>query len=454
MKVYLTEAQLATIILEAMNVADIYRTYYTDIDQNLYNKVVQADPTFDGQKMGKYTKWLLGLVRRGGLTEGDLYEVTDMLGTFEKYKNRVEIKDVTRLRSLDDLYDVIKPFREGNQAKSKSEERRMLKAGAEKVYEDDKWLIIIPHTKEAAKLYGKGTKWCTAADNSNRFDYYNSDGPLYINIDKETGKKYQFHFESDQFMNEHNHRIHKPFPKTMGLTTGALGYYKSVITPLNYISLTLKPGVFFKYCGDFGLIRKQGEGYRVVDKNGKEGTEEYDDFVFYHYQKFGYLIKGTDIYKINNNGRIEFAGEAKAKGHVCKYIKDCSVVEYIFDNIRIKGEILYKGRTVLTGTEGCEYDNIEANPVNGAVFFHAGGYWVPFIVNGMREIELKKDDVEITNCTDFDYRDERGIYAEVELNCWSHTYKLYMDGNLKKTNNVFDEDAEYDPNEPDYSTIE
>ena len=146
MRIYLTESQLAAIILEAMNVQDIYRTYYSDIDQNLYNKVVQADPTFDGQKMGKYTKWLLGLVRRGNLKEGDLGEATDLLGVFEKYKNRVGVKDVTRLRSMSDLYDVVKPFMEGNQATSKSDEQRQLKAGAEKAYEDDKWLIIIPHT--------------------------------------------------------------------------------------------------------------------------------------------------------------------------------------------------------------------------------------------------------------------------------------------------------------------
>ena len=48
----------------------------------------------------------------------------------------------------------------------------------------------------------KNTQWCTAADGNNQFNYYNSQGPLYININKADNEKYQFHFESDQFMDE------------------------------------------------------------------------------------------------------------------------------------------------------------------------------------------------------------------------------------------------------------
>lgn len=60
-------------------------------------------------------------------------------------------------------------------------------------------ILVVPKTKEASIELGKGTRWCTSAINNNMFDYYNADGPLYIWIDK-SGDKYQFHFESNQYM--------------------------------------------------------------------------------------------------------------------------------------------------------------------------------------------------------------------------------------------------------------
>lgn len=93
------------------------------------------------------------------------------------------------------------------EATSKKDEIRRIKKDAEKVYEDDEWLVVVPKTEEAACYYGKNTQWCTAADNNNQFNYYNRDGKIYININKYTNKKFQFHFESKQFMDENDSPI-------------------------------------------------------------------------------------------------------------------------------------------------------------------------------------------------------------------------------------------------------
>jgi hypothetical protein len=152
--------------------------------------------------MGKYGKWLLSIYQKGKLKLEDLYKASEYLSTFKLYSNKIEQKDINQYGSLQDLYRVVKPYIDNpHQATSKSDEIRRIKDGAEKAYEDEKWLVIIPHTKEAAIEYGKGTQWCTAATKSNNyFDFYNEDGNLYINILKGTNKKYQFHFESNQFM--------------------------------------------------------------------------------------------------------------------------------------------------------------------------------------------------------------------------------------------------------------
>ena len=39
------------------------------------------------------------------------------------------------------------------------------------------------------------------------FDEYNQHGPLYVFHDKKANKKYQFHFNSNQFMNEHDYPV-------------------------------------------------------------------------------------------------------------------------------------------------------------------------------------------------------------------------------------------------------
>ena len=73
------------------------------------------------------------------------------------------------------------------------------------IFENNELKIVNPTTEKAACYYGKGTKWCTAADKKNMFDHYNEEGPLYIIIPKNpsyVGEKYQLHFEQEQYMNE------------------------------------------------------------------------------------------------------------------------------------------------------------------------------------------------------------------------------------------------------------
>ena len=80
---------------------------------------------------------------------------------------------------------------------------------AEKVFEDVKWEVWIPKTFAASCKLGEGTSWCTAmSKDSSYFNQYSSDGPLYIIINKSNPKeKYQFHFESNQFMDKDDEPI-------------------------------------------------------------------------------------------------------------------------------------------------------------------------------------------------------------------------------------------------------
>mgnify|MGYP003288438505 CR=1 FL=1 len=257
-RVILTESQLQFLI-EAVALDDIYNKYYSDIDWDLFLDIIGSDPTYDRnkpKKMGKYGKWLLNLYKLGNLKVEDLYKAKEYLQYFIKYYNVIDKKDINQYHSLPELYMSLKNLIENDSFTSKSDEIRKIKDGAEKVYEDNDWMIIIPHTQEASCYYGKGTQWCTAAERShNYFEQYNSQGPLYINIDKNSGAKYQFHFESDSFMDEIDVSISDPINESLGLSDEVLEWYKNNVElwkKLCQESYTIKEDelIFRRYSGE------------------------------------------------------------------------------------------------------------------------------------------------------------------------------------------------------------
>lgn len=241
--VVLTESQLRSILVE-MTLPDIYNKYYSDINRDIFDNIISADPSSKPNKMGKYCKWLLNLYKNNRLKIEDLYKATEYLTFFSKYINKIEEKDINRYNSLGDLYNAVQPYISASEsgkdlATSHSDEIRRIKSDATKIYEDDEWLVVVPHTKEAAIYYGKHTQWCTAAEDSyNAFDEYNKEGPLFININKKTNKKYQFHFNSHQFMDENDCSIRTPINKTIHLNNNVIQMYASQIGDTSVIYLT------------------------------------------------------------------------------------------------------------------------------------------------------------------------------------------------------------------------
>lgn len=241
-KIIIREEQLYSLICEAATLDDIYVKYYSGIDRDIFNKIISSDPTWRSEKpdkMGKFGKWLLKLYMTKSLNIEDLYKASEYLSYFVRYNNRIEVKDINKYRSLPELYNVVKVFMENPDiATSNSDEVRRIKEGAEKVYEDGEWLIVVPHTKEASCYYGKGTQWCTAAEQShNMFDHYNNQGNLYINIRKSDGEKFQFHFESGSFMDATDTPIESPIYDTIGFGYSILDYYKENLSSDNFNKL-------------------------------------------------------------------------------------------------------------------------------------------------------------------------------------------------------------------------
>ena len=177
-----------------------------------FDKLEQSDPSENKQ----YLNWIMNIYLNGELEEEDFYKIPEALRLFDKNKEKLDVnqRNINSFNDLSSLYNVVSKY-DSEEEMSASEKEKLIKLeGAEQVYNDDNWKIIIPKTQQAACLYGKSTKWCTASnDYNNRFEYYHKQGPLFILInknvknDKAVLKKLQFHFETGQFMDTTDKRI-------------------------------------------------------------------------------------------------------------------------------------------------------------------------------------------------------------------------------------------------------
>ena len=198
----------------ALSSHEIHEKYYPTISDSDFNAIVLADTlssNLQRDKVGKYAKWILNLHLKGRFSMQMLDSAIRGLTVFDRISkaNILENKDIFQYKSIASMLTVVSPYRD-TQIISKSEyERQKKEREAEKLYEDEQFLVINPKSKWAAATYGKDTKWCTATNKytTDYYEQYTLKGKLYIIIDKKNDKKYQFHFETNTYCNAEDDKI-------------------------------------------------------------------------------------------------------------------------------------------------------------------------------------------------------------------------------------------------------
>lgn len=217
-----------------MDLFDIRLKYYPDIDEYVFFDIVHIDPTYRSDrpgKRGRYAAWLLSLYGKGNLKIEDADKAHSYLAAFDAHKRHIERNDISQYRTLPELYGAVKPYIESHGSALSDTDlshSQIKRNGAEKVYEDDEWVIVMLKTFDASRLYGSHTQWCTTSSKC-YFNSYISKGPLYININRKTGHKFQMHFISRTrrfsiCCDERDAAVH---PGDIGLSPGAADYYDS-----------------------------------------------------------------------------------------------------------------------------------------------------------------------------------------------------------------------------------
>jgi hypothetical protein len=105
-------------------------------------------------------------------------KIVEALNKFEKYSSNLPITDLYQYKNVGDLISALHEY----ENKSRRNVRKV--EGGNVVYEDDRFFVVNPLDHKSSCYYGKGTKWCTAAEGDSSFNRYNEDGKLFYIIDK------------------------------------------------------------------------------------------------------------------------------------------------------------------------------------------------------------------------------------------------------------------------------
>ena len=89
------------------------------------------------------------------------------------------------INSYNDLASLERVMDFADSVQTRKEKEKEAKGGVDKLYEDERWLLVKPNTFEGSCYYGSSTKWCTASkDNPRHFEDYSDKGNLFYIIDK------------------------------------------------------------------------------------------------------------------------------------------------------------------------------------------------------------------------------------------------------------------------------
>jgi hypothetical protein len=181
----------------------------------------EADPS----RNKSATQWLIKTYVNEGFRFEDIADkreskVFDTLAMFGLYRAKLSIeqRDINQYTTLSSIWKSVEPYvMEARRRAQEAEEhkleglegRALRRAEKEKAHsesqilidEPDGFKIVVPLTEFASCWWGRGTRWCTAAEQHNYFAYYYQKAPLYIVI-MPNGEKVQLFADENtyQFM--------------------------------------------------------------------------------------------------------------------------------------------------------------------------------------------------------------------------------------------------------------
>jgi hypothetical protein len=182
------------------------------LSQEQLEQMIEADPTARKGVAGKYSEWIVKQYidsddgYRSRFFE-DLYKYKNSLKRFHelKVRNKIKEKDINKIKDLWALQNLTKGDQQESVLEGFPDTSKMeINGEVEVILRDPQIHIYWTKTHNSNTILGSNTEWCTVPKGSSYFNEYNKQGPIFILYIKEGNetKRYQYHFESEQFMDE------------------------------------------------------------------------------------------------------------------------------------------------------------------------------------------------------------------------------------------------------------
>ncbi len=127
----------------------------------------------------KYLLWLIqNLHDAGHIDDNNLENVVEILTYFDRNNKKFDKRDINQYKSFGELEKTV--------LKTSNQKRRdvPILPGTTVIYDDEKFVVLVPETHEASCKYGAGTTWCTANKEEYQYKNYKSKGELYYIISR------------------------------------------------------------------------------------------------------------------------------------------------------------------------------------------------------------------------------------------------------------------------------
>ena len=174
-----------SILLKEGRKEDLKKKYSNKFGEDQLDWILNISDLIDFNH--KYTDFILKQLDPNSQTfEEEVQTAVEIIKDFDKYQSNLEKRDINQYNNLWDLDLILEPI------KAKEKERQLEKQ-VDKIYEDDRFLVVKPKTHQASCKYGANTKWCTTSQSDDHFKRYTSGNQaLYyiINKNKSTNKDY------------------------------------------------------------------------------------------------------------------------------------------------------------------------------------------------------------------------------------------------------------------------
>ena len=157
-------------LIQEGRVDDFKNKYGQKFSPEMVEKIISAVTP-------KFLQWA-GKVIDGINFDDNFIKLTEALKKFQKISTNLPKTDINQYQTLEELTTAITNY----EGKSRRDIKKV--EGGNVVYDDGNYFVVNPLNHEASCYYGKGTKWCTAAETDTHFKKYNEDGKLFYIIDR------------------------------------------------------------------------------------------------------------------------------------------------------------------------------------------------------------------------------------------------------------------------------